>query len=149
MEVRAAAKKIVEEAIVLLKNEKHLLPFFKGQKAAFFGRAQIDTICSGNGSGAAHKSGCKNILKECEKRGICPESGLKEFYLNQISKEEITEEDFDWAKIEKAINSGAMYEVFGKYHPPAEEYEISAGDCQGIYGYSSAGTWQKFRRRGM
>lgn len=125
MEVRAAAKKIVEEAIVLLKNEKHLLPFFKGQKAAFFGRAQIDTICSGNGSGAAHKSGCKNILKECEKRGICPESGLKEFYLNQISKEEITEEDFDWAKIEKAINSGAMYEVFGKYHPPAEEYEIS------------------------
>ena len=44
MDSRAVAKKIAEEAIVLLKNEGHLLPFSKGQKAAFFGRTQIDTI---------------------------------------------------------------------------------------------------------
>lgn len=136
MDGRAAAKKIVEEAIVLLKNERHLLPLFKGQKAAFFGRAQIDTICSGNGSGAAHKSGCKNILKECERRGICPEPGLKEFYLNRIAKEETAEEDFDWVKIEKAINSGAMYEVFGKYHPPVEEYEISIDQLEAARAYT-------------
>ena len=44
MDNAAVAKRIAEEAIVLLKNEKQLLPFSKGQKAAFFGRAQIDTI---------------------------------------------------------------------------------------------------------
>lgn len=126
MDNRAVARKLVEEAIVLLKNEEHLLPFARGQKAAFFGRTQIDTIYSGNGSGAAHKSGCKNILVECEKRGICAEPGLKEYYTEQISKEETTKEDeFDWADIGKVINSGVMYEIFGKYHAPMGEYEIS------------------------
>ena len=125
MDNAAVAKRIAEEAIVLLKNEKQLLPFSKGQKAAFFGRAQIDTIYSGNGSGAARVSGCKNILEECEKKGICAEPGLKGYYKERISEEEITEEDeFDWADIGKAVNSGIMYEIFGKYHAPIEEYEI-------------------------
>ena len=131
MDSRAMAKKIAEEAIVVLKNEGNLLPFSKGQKAAFFGRTQIDTIYSGNGSGAAHKSGCKNILEECEERGICAESGLKEYYREQISKEETTKKDeFDWADIGKVINSGVMYEIFGKYHAPIEEYEIPEGQME-------------------
>ena len=87
MDSRAVAKKIADEAIVLLKNEEQLLPFWGGKKAAFFGRSQIDTIYSGNGSGAAHKSGCKNILEECEKKGICAEPGLKKYYRERISKE--------------------------------------------------------------
>ncbi|MDE7133415.1 MAG: glycoside hydrolase family 3 C-terminal domain-containing protein [Lachnospiraceae bacterium] len=126
MDNRAVAKKIAGEAIVLLKNNEHLLPFPKGQKAAFFGRAQIDTVYSGNGSGAAHKSGCKTILEECEKKGICAEHRLKEYYAEQIAKDESTKEnEFDWADIGKVIASGAMYEIFGKYHAPIEEYEIS------------------------
>ncbi len=57
MDSRIVARKIAEEAIVLLKNESKLLPFSKGQRAAFFGRTQFDTIYFGNGSGAAHKTG--------------------------------------------------------------------------------------------
>ena len=126
MDSKAVAKKIAQEAIVLLKNESQLLPFPKGQKAAFFGRAQTDTIYSGNGSGAAHKSGCKTILDECEKRGICAEPGLKAYYAERIRAEETTKKDeFDWADIGKVITSGVMYEIFGKYHAPAEEYEIA------------------------
>ncbi len=126
MDSRATAKKMVEEAIVLLKNDGNLLPFAKGQRAAFFGRAQIDTIYSGNGSGAAHKSGCKRILEECEKKGICAEPGLKNYYTERISEEETTKEDeFDWADIGKVITSGVMYEIFGKYHAPVEEYAIA------------------------
>ena len=70
MNSKTVAKMIVEEAIVLLKNDDRLLPFSKGQRAAFFGRAQVDTIYSGNGSGAVHKAACKNILEECEKRDV-------------------------------------------------------------------------------
>ncbi|MDE6739818.1 MAG: glycoside hydrolase family 3 C-terminal domain-containing protein, partial [Lachnospiraceae bacterium] len=126
MDNRAVAQKIAGEAIVLLKNNEHLLPFLKGQKAAFFGRAQIDTVYSGNGSGAAHKSGCKTILEECEKKGICAEPGLKEYYAEQIARDKSTKEnEFDWANIGKVIASGAMYEIFGKYHAPIEEYAIS------------------------
>lgn len=35
MDSRIVARKIAEEAIVLLKNESKLLPFSKGQRAAF------------------------------------------------------------------------------------------------------------------
>lgn len=126
MDSRTTARKIAEEAIVLLKNDGNLLPFSKGQRAAFFGRSQIDTIYSGNGSGAAHKSGCRNLLEECGKKGICAAPGLKDFYTERIAKEEKTkEEEFDWADIGKVITSGVMYEIFGKYHAPMAEYEIS------------------------
>lgn len=125
MDSRIVARKIAEEAIVLLKNESKLLPFSKGQRAAFFGRTQFDTIYFGNGSGAAHKTGCKNILEECEKSGICAEPGLKAYYREKVFSEEITKEDeFDWADTGKVITSGVMYEIFGKYHAPIEEYRI-------------------------
>lgn len=125
MDSRTVAKMIADEAIVLLKNDDRLLPFLKGQRAAFFGRSQIDTIYSGNGSGAAHKVGCKNILEECEKGGICAEPGLRDYYKEQVAAEGSTQEDeFDWADIGKVITSGVMYEIFGKYHAPIEEYAI-------------------------
>ncbi|MDE6184511.1 MAG: glycoside hydrolase family 3 C-terminal domain-containing protein, partial [Lachnospiraceae bacterium] len=137
MTSREVAKKVVEEAIVLLKNEDDLLPFSKGQKISFFGRAQVDTICSGNGSGAAHKSECRNILTECEMRRICAEPGLKEYYMDRIVKEEVAkEDDFDWAEIGKAIHSGAMYEVFGKYHAPVEEDRISEKQMEAARQYT-------------
>ncbi len=137
MDSKAAAKRIADEAIVLLKNESRLLPLAKGQRAAFFGRTQLDTIYSGNGSGAAHKAGCKNILEECERREIHAEPGLKAYYMKRVSEEEPAEKDaFDWADIGKVITSGVMYEIFGKYHAPAEEYEISEQQLQAAGAYT-------------
>ena len=72
-------QELVEESIVLLKNEEQILPL-KEKKVAFLGRAQIETIFSGNGSGASKSLANKNLLCECEKRGICAEAGLKQFY---------------------------------------------------------------------
>lgn len=126
MDSKGVAKRLVEEAVVLLKNDGCFLPFHEGQRIAFFGRSQLDTIYSGNGSGAAHKSGSKNILEECVKSGICAEPGLKEYYAHMLSSEEKTKDDaFDLEDIGKVIASGVMYEIFGKYHAPAEEYGIS------------------------
>lgn len=125
MDTRTLARNIAKEAIVLLKNKDNILPFSQGQTVAFFGRAQIGTLYSGNGSGAAYVSGCKNILNECEKNGICAVSELKEFYQSKISKDKITEKDeFDWTKVKELVNSGIMYEIFGRYHSPMEEYDI-------------------------
>lgn len=126
MDAKRIAKRLAEESIVLLKNEDHVLPLSNERKAAFFGRSQIDTIYSGNGSGAAHGGRGKNILEECERAGICAEPGLKAYYQKRLSEEEKDEkDDFDWSKIGENINSGIMYEIFGRYHAPAEEYEIS------------------------
>lgn len=125
MERKSLAKEIVKEAVVLLKNDSQTLPFSKGQKAVFFGRAQIDTLYSGNGSGAVYTSDCKNILEECEKAGICAEPEVKAFYHRQISEQkEKSQDGSDWTNLENMVNSGIMYELFGKYHAPAEEFEI-------------------------
>lgn len=125
MDTRNIARKIVEEAIVLLKNEDCLLPFPRNQKAAFFGRAQLKTFVSGNGSGAARSTDSKNILAECESRGLCTLPELKAYYYEQLaSEEEKPQEEFDFTKAMDLVNSGIMYELFGKYHAPAKEYDV-------------------------
>ena len=125
MDRKLIARKIAEESIVLLKNDGHLLPFSEGKMVAFFGRTQIGTLYSGNGSGGANVAGCGTILEECEKRGLTAEPLLKGFYQYKAETEPVTEQDeFDWTKISEMVNSGIMYEIFGKYRPPLEEYEV-------------------------
>lgn len=125
MDRKLLAQKIAEESIVLLKNEDHLLPFIGEKIIAFFGRTQTGTFYSGNGSGAANADGCSTILEECEKCGLIPEPELKGFYLHKADTEQLSEADaFDWTKVSEMVNSGIMYEIFGKYRPPLEEYEV-------------------------
>ena len=119
------ARNLAEESIVLLKNADHILPLKEKKEITFFGRTQIGTLYSGNGSGGANIAGCGTILEECEKRGIKPESLLKEFYEYKASAEQVTEEDeFDWTKVSEMVNSGIMYEIFGKYKAPLDEYDV-------------------------
>ena len=125
MDRKLIARKIAEESIVLLKNDGHLLPFSEGKMVAFFGRTQIGTLYSGNGSGGANVAGCGTILEECEKRGLTADPLLKGFYEYKAETEPVTEQDeFDWTKVSEMVNSGIMYEIFGKYRPPLEEYEV-------------------------
>lgn len=125
MDAKVTARKIAEEAVVLLKNDGNLLPFPKEKQIAFFGRAQIGTLYSGNGSGAANVTGAKVILEECEKCGLVPVEELKSFYQKKVQEEDVTEKDeFDWTQIQNFVNSGVMYEIFGRYRAPLEEYEI-------------------------
>ena len=127
MDTRQTARRIAEEAIVLLKNEEGVLPFSGKETVALIGRAQTETIYSGNGSGAAHTPDSKKILDECEKRGLCAEPHLKAFYQEKLAAEVKTEADtFDFTKLKDMVNSGIMYEIFGKYRPPVAEYEIPA-----------------------
>ena len=56
------ARRIAEESFVLLKNEGDLLPLKKEQQVAFFGRTQLDTIFSGNGSGATATKDRRSLL---------------------------------------------------------------------------------------
>lgn len=125
MDTKQIAREIVEESVVLLKNEEQILPFSKQQKIAFFGRAQLQTYTSGNGSGATKGAKENNILLACEKAGICVHAQLKSYYLAALQAEaERPEEEFDFAHMKDLIHSGLMYEVFGKYHAPAKEYDI-------------------------
>lgn len=102
-----------------------MLPLKEKKEIAFFGRTQIGTLYSGNGSGGANVAGCGTILEECENCGIRPEPLLNGFYEYKINEERVTEEDeFDWTKVSEMVNSGIMYEIFGKYRAPLDEYEV-------------------------
>ena len=119
------AARLAEESIVLLKNDDGLLPLAPGQTVAVFGRAQIGTLVSGNGSGGANVTGCETLLAACEAAGLVPEPILKGFYEYKTSAEPVTAADeFDWTKVSEMVNSGVMYEIFGRYRPPLEEYEV-------------------------
>ncbi len=119
------ARKIAEESIVLLKNEEQILPFPAQKEVAIFGRAQVGTLYSGNGSGGANIAGCPTILEECEKNGIIPEPLLKGFYTYKVKEEPVSKADeFDWTKAGEGMNCGIMYEIFGRYRAPLKEYEV-------------------------
>lgn len=126
MNHRILAENLAAQSMVLLKNEGKLLPFSQGQKAAFFGRAQLRLIFSGNGSGAVRMEEVKGILEECEARGIRAEEGLKAFYREQAALEAGSRgEEPDWSNPAELVNSGLMYEIFGRYHEPTAEADIS------------------------
>lgn len=119
---RELARRIVRESAVLLKNEGQVLPLDRNAKVAVFGRAQLDTFVSGNGSGAAHRDGSKSILQALKEHGALPQEGLAAFYREQIKAEGERDSDiFDWSMAGQYINSGVMYEIFGKYHAPKPE----------------------------
>jgi len=126
MNTRSIAKRLAEESMVLLKNESNTLPFSKGQRLAFFGRTQLDTIYSGNGSGAANVSGVPSILSACEARGLWAEPELKAYYQQRIMDEDKSApSDIDWTRAAELVHSGVIYELFGQYHAPKEEPELS------------------------
>lgn len=118
-------QKLVEESIVLLKNEDNILPLKKNKKVAFFGRAQIETFFSGNGSGASKVLASKSILRECEKRGLCTEPELKIFYEENCpeKQEKYVVDGMDITKTE-GMTCGFMYEIFGCYQAMWEEHAV-------------------------
>ncbi|MCM1027566.1 MAG: glycoside hydrolase family 3 C-terminal domain-containing protein [Roseburia sp.] len=80
---------------------------------------------SGNGSGAAHRDGCKSILQAFIEQGLLPEEGLAYLYREKIAAEGEKDPDaFDWSMAGQYINSGIMYEIFGKYHAPKAEPDV-------------------------
>ena len=51
------------EGTVLLKNDGGILPFKKGKKVAIFGKAQIDYVKGGGGSGYVYCEYVRNIYE--------------------------------------------------------------------------------------
>ena len=121
------ACRMAESSIVLLKNENALLPLGYGQKIAIFGRTQVETILSGNGSGSVDAGNVLSILDACEEKGLHPVKELKEFYKNLEKNLETDAAMPDWedvAAMSKLVHSGAIYEFFGRYRPTPEEAEV-------------------------
>ncbi len=125
------ARKIAQEAIVLLKNEDNCLPLKEGEQVALFGRTQFDTVIGGGGSGASFSAGTLYIVDELEKAGLILEPQVKQFYaeVRKNEEEQLAGKAASMEEIYKSlpglVASGAIYELFGKYEAPAEEPVLS------------------------
>lgn len=74
------------EGSVLLKNENSVLPFKKGTKVAVFGKAQIDYVKGGGGSGNVHVSYVRNIYEglKLKKDNVDVFDALSLYYQNYV-----------------------------------------------------------------
>ena len=126
---RELARRIAEESIVLLMNEpaeaggKPVLPLAKGSHVAVIGRTQLDTVIGGSGSGASRNAHPVQILPELIRAGLVPAKALQEYYEKNAEAEAASapKSDFDFSALEGLVNSGAIYEIFGKYTAPVPE----------------------------
>ena len=57
------SRQAAAEGMVLLKNEKRVLPFSKGQKLALFGKGTIDYVKGGGGSGDVTVAYVRNLYE--------------------------------------------------------------------------------------
>ncbi len=120
------AKEIAQDSIVLLQNIGQLLPVQAGSNVSFFGRAQVCPYYSGNGSGAAHggQSLVSPLDAACSNFSLIPCAELVAFYKESAEKESASKPPMDFSAFKEMVNSGLMYEIFGKYTPPEEEYTV-------------------------
>ena len=63
------AKQAAGEGIVLLKNRGDILPLESGTRLAVFGKAQIDYVKGGGGSGIVYSEYTKNIYDSLKETG--------------------------------------------------------------------------------
>lgn len=119
------ARKLAEESIVLLKNEENLLPLESNCKIALFGRTQFDVVSGGSGSGAATSKETRQIASSLKEAGFVLEETVEAFYQTAFENEmeEANEKGKAMANmdLEGLVNSGLIYEIFGKYNNPKEE----------------------------
>ena len=87
------SRKAATEGMVLLKNENNALPLKKGEKVALFGKATIEYIKGGGGSGDVHCPYIRNVFdgfKEKEKEGkVSVFMPLVDFYKDYVETESV------------------------------------------------------------
>ncbi|MCQ2982593.1 MAG: glycoside hydrolase family 3 C-terminal domain-containing protein [Treponemataceae bacterium] len=126
--MNTVAKEIALDSIVLLQNIGQLLPLPAGCSVSIFGRAQVVPYYSGNGSGAARggEPPVTPLDAACRTRGLSVCNELAAFYRDAAEKEAASKPPMDFSAFKEMVNSGLMYEIFGKYTPPEVEYTVPA-----------------------
>ena len=99
------------EGTVLLKNNGNLLPFKKGTKVAIFGKAQIDYVKGGGGSGMVYSEYVRDIYEGLKlKRSVEIFDALSLYYKDFVEKAYKSGESngrFDEAEIPECLLKAA------------------------------------------
>ena len=103
------SRQAAQEGIVLLKNNDNILPLNKGCKVAIFGKAQIDYVKGGGGSGEVFCEYVRNIYDGLKlKKSVEVFDKLSYFYKSYV---------------EDAYKAGEQNGMFDETEVPAELFE--------------------------
>ena len=83
----ALSRRAAGEGMVLLKNENNALPLSKTEKVALFGKATIEYIKGGGGSGDVHCPYIRNIYEGFKMNGVEIYEPLVDFYKKYVEVE--------------------------------------------------------------
>ena len=83
------SRKAATEGMVLLKNENNALPLKKGEKIALFGKATIEYIKGGGGSGDVHCPYIRNIFEGFQEKDADIYMPLVDFYKEYVKRESV------------------------------------------------------------
>ena len=148
MEIQQIARQAVEASAVLLKNQG-MLPLAPGKQVAFFGWAQWDPVLSGNGSGASHSGRNPSFVESCREAGLEAVPALADFYKQWVEQEKATKAPaMELPQLKEAVNSGLMYELFGKYNPNPQEPAIPQELLEEAAAQTDTALWVLGRRSG-
>ncbi len=96
----AISRRAASEGMVLLKNEDNALPLKKNEKVALFGKATIEYIKGGGGSGDVHCPYVVNIYDGFKNKNASVYEQVSDFYKKYVEEEQknvITDEEIDAA----------------------------------------------------
>ena len=128
------AREAAGEGMVLLKNINNALPLAKGEKIALFGKATIEYIKGGGGSGDVHCPYVRNIFDgflEKERRGMVsiyrPLIDFYKEYVKEGQKNVLTQAQIDdiWSVVNAMEfcqkRDDMTYDTFARMHVPEAE----------------------------
>lgn len=83
------SRRAATEGMVLLKNEDYALPLAKGEKIALFGKATIEYIKGGGGSGDVHCPYIHNVYDGFKTKDVSVYMPLVDFYRDYVERESV------------------------------------------------------------
>lgn len=105
---------VVDEGIVLLKNDNNVLPLASGAKVSLFGRASVDLVTGGTGAGAISSEYVVDLKTAMEAEGLAVNETLWDFYESYSGKDGYTRSNGTYA--------GTTPDQIFIAEPPVSEY---------------------------
>jgi beta-glucosidase len=124
-EAAALVEDVVDEGIVLLKNDNDTLPLANGAKVSLFGRSSVDLVLGGTGAGSISSDYVVDLKTAMETAGFQVNSVLWDFYKSYDGKDGYSRSNGGYM--------GATADQIFVAEPPMSDYSADVTDSYEDY----------------
>ncbi len=152
------SRKAATEGMVLLKNQNSALPLKKGEKIALFGKATIEYIKGGGGSGDVHTPYICNIFEGFSEKDVKIHMPLIDFYKDYVKRESVNiptqaQINATWDIVNAmefcTKRDDMTYDTFASMHVPEAEVPEALIEDAGKFADTAIITLSRFSAEGV